>query len=145
MFGKSKPGTEAKPAEAVSSLQSSVTAPSERKAILRVLPQSDLRPSVISDAVEFVGDLRSKGPLHVDGSAKGTFDAESVTVGSTGLVRGTVHCRKLHIKGRFQGKANCDELIITDEGQVEGSLTYKTILVQPGARVAGEFFLSEAT
>jgi cytoskeletal protein CcmA (bactofilin family) len=105
--------------------------------------QPEIKPSLISDAVSFVGELTSKGALQIDGSAKGTIRADSVTVGADGALDGAVSCKKLHVKGNFSGTVVCDELIIADEASVEGSLTYKSILIQRGARVAGEFFVVE--
>ena len=102
------------------------------------LEAPQVKPSIISDAVSFVGEITSRGAIHIDGDARGTITAESLTIGSGGSLNGKVACRKLHIKGRFQGSAVCDELTITDEARVEGSLGYRTILMQKGARVTGE-------
>jgi cytoskeletal protein CcmA (bactofilin family) len=137
MFGKSKINAESGP----------TTAPpaSERHPAAAVLPESRIKPSVISDAVEFVGEFRTRGALHVDGSAEGAIDAESVTIGSTGTVQGTVHCGRLHIKGKFTGDAVCDDLLVATEATVAGSLTFRSILVQRGAHIAGDFFVREDT
>lgn len=116
----------------------------ERRPVQEQEPeQQQIRPSIISDAVCFVGDLTSKGAIHIDGSAKGTVEAETVTVGTGGSLDGKVSCRKLHVKGSFFGIAVCDELIIGEEASVKASLTYKTLLVQRGAQVDGEVFIVE--
>ncbi len=142
MFGKSKPS-----ADAIANMQSlAVESFGEPSASLPLpaaasgLQSPAIKPSVISDAVSFVGEFTSKGALHIDGSAKGTIEAESVTVGSTGSLNGKVRCRKLHVRGSFAGSVFCDELIIADDARVEGEMTYRTILVQRGAHVVGEFF-----
>lgn len=143
MFGKSKPSTERASPEIKPRAPSAPAEPLERHPALAVLPESKVKPSIISDAVDFVGEFRTKGALHVDGNARGSIDAECVTVGSTGSVQGTVHCGRLHIKGKFSGDAVCDDLLITEEATVEGSLTFRSILVQRGARIAGDFFVRE--
>jgi cytoskeletal protein CcmA (bactofilin family) len=145
MFGKSKLSADARPLFPVPSTPPSVpvsapaAAPVERPPVLSIVQAPVVKPSIISDVVSFVGEFRSTGALHIDGNAKGTVEAESVTVGTGGSLEGTVRCKKLHVKGSLQGNVTCDELIISNEGQVAGALTYKTILVQRGARVAGEF------
>jgi cytoskeletal protein CcmA (bactofilin family) len=152
MFGKSKISADVRPEFAdarplfpVSSEPPSApasapaTVPVEPAAVLDVQQAPAIKPSIISDAVNFVGEFRSTGALHIDGNAKGTIEAESVTVGTGGSLEGTVSCKKLHVQGSLQGDVTCDELIISDEGQVAGALSYKTILVQRGARVAGKF------
>ncbi len=115
-----------------------VEQPAASAPVLGVL-QAQIKPTVSRGAGNFVGEMTSKGALHIDGNAKGTVQAESVTVGTTGSLNGSVNCRKFHVRGNFTGNVICDELIIADEANVEGSLTYRSILVQRGARVAGEF------
>jgi len=144
MFGKSKRNTETRRHDAEPP-ESPAPPPIERTPLPRVLQEPVVKPSIITDSVNFVGDLRSIGPLHIDGQAKGTIEAESVTVGTVGAFDGTVNCKKLHIKGRLSGEINCDELIIGDEAQVKGSLSCKTIRIRRGARVAGDFAVIAAT
>jgi cytoskeletal protein CcmA (bactofilin family) len=49
------------------------------------------------------------------------------------------------VKGIFSGNGACEELVIAEEAQVAvGSLSYKTIAVQRGARVAGDLVLIES-
>jgi cytoskeletal protein CcmA (bactofilin family) len=145
MFGKSKLVADSPRVKTINpapAAEPPAAPPPAQAPVLGVL-QPQIKPSVISDAVSFVGELTSKGPLHIDGSAKGTIRAESVTVGASGVLDGAVSCKKLHVKGNFSGSVICDELVIADEASVEGSLTYKSILVQRGAQVAGEFFVIE--
>jgi cytoskeletal protein CcmA (bactofilin family) len=141
MFGKSKTTTESgnslSAADPAAAMPTFLVRPPPPPAISEPV----VKPSIISDAVDFVGDFRTKGALHIDGRAEGTIEAESITVGPTGSVEGTVHCGRLHVKGRFHGKVTCNDLIITDEAQVSGSMSYKTIIIQRGARVTGDFIV----
>ena len=154
MFAKSKlvadrliksrnPAPEAERSVAPVPLFDEAQAQAQGKAPLFEALQPQVKPSVISDAVRFVGDLISKGAIHIDGNAEGSVQAEAVTVGAGGSLNGKVSCGKLHVKGSFSGNAVCDDLIISDEANVTGSLTYKTLLVQRGAQVNGELFLVE--
>jgi len=148
MFARSKPNGDVKsgyePADR-GPLPAPTPSPAPRSAAPAAPPAARpgvqalaIKPSIISDAVTFVGELSSRGALHIDGSATGTVDAESITVGVGGRLEGTARCSTLHVKGSFSGTAICDELIIAEEAHVEGSLTYKTILAQRGAHVTGE-------
>jgi cytoskeletal protein CcmA (bactofilin family) len=105
--------------------------------------QEQEKPSIISDAVCFVGDFSSRGAIHIDGSAKGSVEAETVIVGAGGSLDGKVSCRKLHVKGNFSGSVICDDLIISEDAKVKASLTYKTLLVKRGAHVDGEVLIVE--
>ena len=102
------------------------------------LQTPEFKPSVISDAVHFVGEMRSKGAIHIDGDARGVIEAESVTVGAGGSLDGKVACRKLHVKGHLSGEVVCDELLITDAARVQGTLRYRTILMSRGTSVTGD-------
>ena len=117
----------------------------DRKPVIAGLTEVVVKPSVLSDAISISGDIRTKGALHIDGYANGTIDAGSVTIGAGGLFEGTIRCGRLHVKGIFSGNGTCEDLILAEEAQVAvGSLTYKTIAVQRGARVAGDLVLTES-
>src|SRR3974390_3302723 len=145
MFGKSKPSTDESALRAPRPGLSVVSNPAAPRSANEIpaaaaakmagLEEPAVKPSIISDAVSFVGEIPSRGAIHIDGDARGTVTAESLTIGSGGSLNGKVACRKLHIKGTFQGTAVCDELVIMDEARVEGSLGYRSILMQKGARV----------
>jgi len=144
MFGKSKRNAEpvAVPPPPPPPVQEPVDLRLVKSPLLNGLQTPAVKPSIISDAVSFVGDFVSKGALHIDGAARGNIEAESITVGVGGSLEGTVTCRKLHVKGNFAGTVTCDDLIISDEAQVEGELIYKSILVARGAHVMGKFTLN---
>jgi cytoskeletal protein CcmA (bactofilin family) len=150
MFGKSKPSIEEptsrmpRPGLSVvpnAAARAANELPAAAAAKLAGLEAPSVKPSIISDAVSFVGEITSRGAIHIDGDARGTVTAESLTIGAGGALNGKVACRKLYIKGRFQGSAVCDELTITEEARVEGSLGYRTILMQKGAQVTGELLV----
>lgn len=137
MFAKSKVSNNPAAARAPAAQAPEEPAFLDRRPAPPVLVEPEIKPSVISDAVEFVGDLKSRGALHIDGRTQGTVQAESVTVGSSGSLQGTVRCSKLHVKGRLLGRAYCNELTVAREAVVEGELHFREILVQRGARVTG--------
>jgi cytoskeletal protein CcmA (bactofilin family) len=145
MFAKSKPVADRRTDDHrvnLNILSEQAVASSPPAPLIAVL-EPQVKPSIISDAVCFVGELTSKGAIHIDGNAKGTVEAESVTVGTGGSLDGKVSCRKLHIKGKFSGSAICDDLIIGEEANVSASLTYKTLVVQRGAQLNAEVVILE--
>ena len=144
MFGKSRTTAEAARPPGTLNAAAPVPATVARSPTLVALPEPVIKPSIISDAVEFVGELRTRGALHIDGMARGIIEAESVTVGTTGSLDGTVRCGRLHVKGSFSGSVTCDDLIITDTARLSGSMSYKSIVIQRGARVTGEFVVRGA-
>jgi cytoskeletal protein CcmA (bactofilin family) len=96
------------------------------------------KPSIISAGFELVGDLVSTGVVHVEGTVRGNLKLSAVTIGSTGQVVGTIECRTLHIKGRFSGQARCEELTLSSDAAVDGSMCYSQMSAQRGARIKGD-------
>jgi Polymer-forming cytoskeletal len=89
-----------------------------------------MKPSIISEGFELIGDLISNGVVHVEGSA--------ITIGSKGSVEGTIQCETLHVKGRFSGTAHCRDLTLSADAVVDGQVYYSQLAVQRGAKITGE-------
>jgi cytoskeletal protein CcmA (bactofilin family) len=102
------------------------------------------KPSIISAGFELVGDLVSTGVVQVEGTVRGNLKLSAVTVGSTGQVVGTIDCRTLHIKGRFSGQARCEELTLSSDAVVDGSVCYSQMSAQRGARIMGDLIKNSA-
>lgn len=97
-----------------------------------------MKPSIISEGFELVGDLISTGVVHVEGTVRGKLALSTITIGSKGVVDGTIQCETLHVKGRFSGTAHCRELTLSAGASVDGQVYYSTLAVQRGANVTGE-------
>jgi len=115
---------------------SSATGPRRDNPITSVL--SSQKPSVISEGFSITGDIQSTGILHVEGKVTGTVGAQSVNISTKGEVEGEIRCNSLHIKGAFQGLAECDELVVASSAQVLGKIIYRYITIGSGAQVQGE-------
>jgi cytoskeletal protein CcmA (bactofilin family) len=97
-----------------------------------------MKPSIISEGFELIGDLISTGVVHVEGSVRGKLALSTITIGSKGVVEGTIQCEALHVKGRFSGTAHCRELTLSADAAVDGQVYYTTLAVQRGAKISGE-------
>ncbi len=98
----------------------------------------NLKPSVISEGFEFIGEIRSNGYLTIDGTVRGTLSLHSVQIGSTGTLDGNLVCETVNVKGNFSGSLDCSDLTIGSRAIVDGKLTYKSITIQRGGIVKGE-------
>jgi cytoskeletal protein CcmA (bactofilin family) len=129
------PDTEHKPAAPEAASQPQAQAQGD----VRGAPNSALmKPSIISEGFELIGDLISTGVVHVEGSVKGKLALSAITIGSKGSVEGTVQCETLHVKGRFSGTAHCRELTLSADATVDGQVYYQQLAVQRGAKITGE-------
>ncbi|MDE1941519.1 MAG: polymer-forming cytoskeletal protein [Betaproteobacteria bacterium] len=97
-----------------------------------------LKPSVISEGFEFIGEIRSNGYLTIDGTVRGKLSLHSVQIGSTGTLDGNLVCETVHVKGNFSGSLDCSDLTIGSRAVVDGKLSYKSITIQRGGIVKGE-------
>ena len=97
-----------------------------------------LKPSIISEGFEFIGEIRSKGSITVDGKLKGTVSVQSLTIGSSGSVDGNVTADNINVKGQLSGQMECRDLVIGGRAVVEGSLSYFNLAIQRGGIIKGD-------
>ncbi len=99
---------------------------------------NNLKPSIISEGFEFVGEIRSNGYLTIDGSVRGTLALHSIQIGVTGTLDGNVSCDTMNVKGNFSGSLDCRDLTIGSRAIVDGNISFKSITIQRGGVVKGE-------
>lgn len=117
-------------AEAVSIAVRQAAVPSSREEMQR--------PSVISEGFLFVGEIRGKGPLTVEGSTEGVVDVGSLVIGVGGRSQGQISAKSINVKGRMSGIVTCDELVIGGRAEVDGEVTYGSLTIQRGGTVRGD-------
>lgn len=99
---------------------------------------NNLKPSIISEGFEFIGEIRSNGYLTVDGTVRGTLSLHSIQIGVTGVLDGNVTCDTMNVKGNFSGSLDCRDLTIGSRAVVDGKVSFKSITIQRGGIVKGE-------
>lgn len=97
-----------------------------------------LKPSMISEGVEFNGDIKSIGSLTVDGSITGQVTVDNLIVGVTGSVLGIVTATSINVKGKLAGDVSCSDIIVGGRSIVDGNLTYSSITIQRGGVIKGD-------
>lgn len=101
-------------------------------------PVLNLKPSIISEGFEFIGEIRSGGHLTIDGVVRGTLALQSIQIGTNGSVDATVSCDSVHVKGNFSGSLDCRDLTIGSRAVVNGNVSFHSITIQRGGVVKGE-------
>ena len=94
-------------------------------------------PTIIGETTKVVGDIKSNGILHVDGSIEGDISCEELVIGVKGNVVGTVKAQSMYLYGTLQGKAIADSLFIAKTAKIIGDVTHNTIAIEPGAYIDG--------
>ena len=99
---------------------------------------NNLKPSIISEGFEFIGEIRSNGYLTIDGTVRGTLSLHSIQIGVSGVLDGNVTCDTMNVKGNFAGSLDCRDLTIGSRAVVDGKVSFKSITIQRGGVVKGE-------
>ena len=96
-----------------------------------------LEPSIIREGFEFTGDMKAGGSLTVDGTIKGNLTVQTLSIGATGLVDGSVRADSVNVEGCLSGEIECKDLVVGSRAVVDGKLGYSTIAIQRGATIKG--------
>lgn len=99
---------------------------------------NNLKPSIISEGFEFIGEIKSNGYLTIDGVVRGNLALHSIQIGVTGALDGNVVCDTMNVKGNFSGSLDCRDLTICSRAVVDGDVSFKSITIQRGGVVKGE-------
>ncbi len=99
------------------------------------------KPTIISEGCRIEGKLMSSDVMYIEGQVVGQLESVSLTIGENGQVNGDIKCRSLSILGRFDGRAECDELSLGSHAVVNATLHYKQLKAALGAAIQGELVL----
>ncbi len=94
-------------------------------------------PSIVSANTKVLGNISSKGIIHIDGKVEGDVTCEELIIGVKGSVVGSVIANNLQIYGLLQGKAKVDSLFIAKTAKLIGDATHNSIAIEPGAYIDG--------
>ena len=108
-----------------------------KEQIVKPVPSRIVKPSTISEGFELTGEITSQGNLQVEGKVNGNIQAENLSIGSKGVVKGSVKCHSLTIKGEFSGEASCDQLNLSGNAVVNGDIQYRSLTMTAGAILMG--------
>lgn len=105
-------------------------------------------PSVnmISEGTTLEGSITTKSDVRVAGVIDGEANAKGkVIVASTGEVKGNIEATDADIAGKVNGEIKVsNKLVLRKSALVEGDIYTKTLLVEEGAQINGEFHMTES-
>ena len=100
--------------------------------------------SIITQGIDFTGEVNTEGDIHLDGNMKGIIKANEVIIGLTGSFEGEIISNILIVSGKIKGKFNIKNLHIRKEGTLSGKAKYLNITIESGGKVLGELGLGKA-
>ena len=99
---------------------------------------------IIGKGAKITGEITDAEDIQVDGNADVTLNANSLVVGSTGDMKGTITSNSIDVWGKLEGKINVIEtLTVRESGIVSGSIEYQNMDVKLGGKIIGKIKVSE--
>src|SRR4029078_8110044 len=98
-------------------------------------PTSVLGPDITISGQQLV--LKTKGSLLIAGHIEGDVHGESVTVGDTGSVYGTITARMIIVQGEVKGALKGSSLNLNATSRVDGDIVKQTLSIDEGSQFNG--------
>jgi cytoskeletal protein CcmA (bactofilin family) len=93
--------------------------------------------SSLGTELSIVGNLESRGDVEIDGRIEGRIDAQVVSIGERGHVKGTILAQEVRIRGAVEGEIGAMTVSLASSAVVNANITYQTLSVEAGAFFLG--------
>lgn len=110
-------------------------APIQQQARGHEAPTSVLGQDITISGQQLV--LKTKGSLLIAGQIQGDVHGESVTVGETGSVSGTITARTITVQGEVRGALKGSAVNLNATSRVDGDIVKQTLSIAEGAQFDG--------
>ena len=100
----------------------------------------DTPTSVLGPDITIIGQqlvLKTKGSLLIAGHIQGDVHGESVTVGESGNVTGTITARTIAVQGEVRGALKGSAVFLHATSRVDGDIVKQTLAIAEGAQFDG--------
>ena len=95
-------------------------------------------PSIISVNLHIVGNLKTDGEMHVDGSIEGDVTTNSITVGEKASISGEIVADNIKIHGAVSGKIRARNIHLAKTAKVIGDILHEVLSIESGAYIEGQ-------
>jgi len=94
--------------------------------------------TVISKNIKVSGTFTGSDAIKVDGVLDGDILLDSVSIGATGVVNGSIKAKHVSIEGKLNGNITCNDLRITRLGKVSDRVHVQNLILE--GEVTGEIY-----
>jgi cytoskeletal protein CcmA (bactofilin family) len=101
-------------------------------------------PSLISADLTIIGNLISTGDLQIDGRIEGEVESQTLTVGETAQVKGSLKAKQVRVSGQMDGVIRGQHVELTRSARVKGDVVHDDLTIEAGAQIVGEVRRSDA-
>lgn len=104
--------------------------------------------TIIGKSVSIKGDLKVSNGIRIDGHLDGNITQEdghaaTVAIADGSKITGTVKAGHVIVSGEITGSIFADRIEILQTAYIQGDLSYKSIRIEPGARIFGRLNQTE--
>ena len=92
----------------------------------------------VGSGFRLVGTISGTGLCVIDGLMEGTLNADMVKINPGATLIGEINCTRLDAAGGVQGEIKTGEVLLRSSAVINGSLSYKTIVIEKGAKIDGD-------
>lgn len=99
--------------------------------------------SMIGPDLQIVGNLVSKGEVHIEGQVQGDIMGTHVLIGERAQITGGVSGEDVVVRGRVMGSVRGKKVALQSTSYVEGDIYHKSLAIEQGAYFEGKSRRSE--
>lgn len=94
--------------------------------------------SHIGADLTIIGNLVSKGEVHVDGEIQGDLHAQHITIGESAQITGSIIADEVIVRGTVQGSLRGRRVVLQSSSRVEGDVYHQQLGIEQGAYFEGK-------
>lgn len=94
-------------------------------------------PSIISQDLKIVGDLKSQGDVQVDGTLEGDIDSRLLIVGTDARIEGSIKSETVRVSGAVHGQIKAKSVTLDKTAKVVGDVIHESLTMEAGAFLEG--------
>ena len=95
-------------------------------------------PSIISNNLNVVGNLKTEGEIQVDGTVEGNVTGRSLVIGERARVVGEIVADDVVVRGNTEGRIRARRVQLTKTAKVNGDIFHESLSIEAGAYVEGQ-------
>lgn len=104
--------------------------------------------TIIGKSVSVEGDILVSNGIRIDGHVDGNITqqeghAATVAIADGAKINGTVKAGHVIVSGKITGSIFADRIEILHTAHIQGDLSYKSIRIEPGAKIFGRLNQTE--
>ena len=95
-------------------------------------------PSIISNNLNVIGNLKTEGEIQVDGTVEGNVTGRSLVIGERARVVGEIVADDVVVRGNTEGRIRARRVQLTKTAKVIGDILHESLSIESGAYVEGQ-------